>query len=151
MLDRPDEAAGSVLSMAKSYLALYRDPVVQRNVTKSEFRIKDLMNFDDPVSQYIVTQPNDKARLRPLVRIMLNMVVRLLGLLQIDRKQKQASLNDYPDSRFPGRAGADNTKDFHPFRKPDIRPGMLSMLPETREQPGQGMEIAVTLAVSRRI
>jgi len=79
MMDRPEEEAGSVLSTAKSYLALYRDPVVARNVSKSEFRIKDLMNYDCPVSLYIVTQPNDKARLRPLVRIMVNMIIRLLA------------------------------------------------------------------------
>ena len=79
MLDRPEEEAGSVLSTAKSYLALYRDPVVRRNVSKSEFRIKDLMNFDQPVSLYIVTHPNDKARLRPLVRILINMIIRLLA------------------------------------------------------------------------
>ncbi|EHW7386085.1 type IV secretory system conjugative DNA transfer family protein [Escherichia coli] len=79
MMDRPEEEAGSVLSTAKSYLALYRDPVVARNVSKSEFRIKDLMHHDDPVSLYIVTQPNDKARLRPLVRVMVNMIVRLLA------------------------------------------------------------------------
>lgn len=78
MLDRPDEEAGSVLSTAKSYLALYRDPIVARNVSKSEFAIKDLMHHDNPISLYIVTQPNDKARLRPLVRVMVNMVVRLL-------------------------------------------------------------------------
>jgi type IV secretion system protein VirD4 len=79
MLDRPDEEAGSVLSTAKSYLALYRDPIVARNISKSEFRIKDLMHHNAPVSLYIVTQPNDKARLRPLVRIMVNMIVRLLA------------------------------------------------------------------------
>lgn len=79
MMDRPEEEAGSVLSTAKSYLALYRDPVVARNVSKSEFRIKDLMNHDDPISLYIVTQPNDKSRLRPLVRVMVNMIVRLLA------------------------------------------------------------------------
>lgn len=79
MMDRPEEEAGSVLSTAKSYLALYRDPVVARNVSKSQWRIKDLMNLDDPVSLYIVTQPVDKARLRPLVRILCNMIVRLLA------------------------------------------------------------------------
>ena len=79
MMDRPEEEAGSVLSTAKSYLSLYRDPVVARSVSKSEFRIKDLMHQDDPASLYIVTHPNDKARLRPLVRIMVNMVVRLLA------------------------------------------------------------------------
>lgn len=79
MLDRPDEEAGSVLSTAKSYLALYRDPIVARNVSKSEFRIRDLMHNDSAVSLYIVTQPNDKARLRPLVRVMVNMIIRLLA------------------------------------------------------------------------
>jgi type IV secretion system protein VirD4 len=79
MLDRPEEEAGSVLSTAKSYLALYRDPIVARNVSKSEFKIKDLMHHDGPVSLYIVTQPNDKARLRPLVRVMVNMTVRMLA------------------------------------------------------------------------
>lgn len=79
MMDRAEEEAGSVLSTAKSYLSLYRDPVVARNVSASEFKIKDLMNHDDPVSLYIVTQPNDKERLKPLVRVMLNMIVRLLA------------------------------------------------------------------------
>ena len=79
MLDRPDEEAGSVLSTAKSYLALYRDPIVARNVSKSDFKIKDLMHDDSPVSLYIMTQPIDKARLRPLVRVMVNMIVRLLA------------------------------------------------------------------------
>ena len=79
MMDRPEDEAGSVLSTAKSYLALYRDPVVAHNVSRSEFRIHDLMNFTSPVSLYIVTQPNDKTRLRPLVRVMMNMIVRLLA------------------------------------------------------------------------
>ncbi len=79
MLDRPEEEAGSVLSTAKSYLSLYRDPIVARNVSKSQFLIKDLMNHSSPVSLYIVTQPNDKARLRPLVRVMVNMIVRQLA------------------------------------------------------------------------
>jgi type IV secretion system protein VirD4 len=79
MMDRPDEEAGSVLSTTKSYLALYRDPVVARNVGKSDFQIRDLMHRDQPVSLYVVTQPNDKARLKPLVRVLLNMVVRLLA------------------------------------------------------------------------
>lgn len=79
MLDRPEEEAGSVLSTAKSYLSLYRDPLVAGNISRSDFCIKDLMHHDDPVSLYIVTHPNDKSRLRPLVRIMANMIVRTLA------------------------------------------------------------------------
>ncbi|MGL5291356.1 MAG: type IV secretory system conjugative DNA transfer family protein [Vibrionaceae bacterium] len=79
MMDRSREEASSVLSTAKSYLALYRDPVVAYNVSKSEFRIKDLMDHEAPVSLYIVTKPNDKGRLRPLVRVLTNMIIRLLA------------------------------------------------------------------------
>lgn len=79
MIDRPVEEAGSVLSTAKSYLALYRDPVVARNVADSGFRINDLMYLEKPVSLYIITQPVDKVRLKPLVRIMINMICRTLA------------------------------------------------------------------------
>jgi type IV secretion system protein VirD4 len=79
MLDRPPAEAGSVLSTAKTYLDLYRDPVVAANTSFSSFKIRDLMHNASPVSLYIVTQPNDKERLRPLVRIVVNMTVRLLA------------------------------------------------------------------------
>ena len=68
-----------VLSTAKSYLSLYRDPLVAKNISRSDFAIRDLMHNANPVSLYIVTQPNDKTRLRPLVRIMMNMIVRTLA------------------------------------------------------------------------
>jgi type IV secretion system protein VirD4 len=79
MIDRPATEAGSVLSTAKTFLDLYRDPTVAANTSRSDFRIRDLMHNADPVSLYIVTQPNDKERLRPLVRIVVNMIVRLLA------------------------------------------------------------------------
>jgi type IV secretion system protein VirD4 len=79
MIDRPQAEAGSVLSTAKSFLDLYRDPIVASNTNHSDFRIRDLMHNVDPVSLYIVTQPNDKERLRPLVRMVVNMIVRLLA------------------------------------------------------------------------
>jgi type IV secretion system protein VirD4 len=79
MLDRPEQEGGSVLSTAKSYLSLYRDPVVRRNVERSDFGIKDLMHHESAVSLYIVTQPNDKDRLKPLIRVVVNMIIRLLA------------------------------------------------------------------------
>lgn len=79
MLDRPEEEAGSVLSTAKSYLSLYRDPIVANNISGSDFCIQDLMHHRQPVSLYIVSHPNDKSRLRPLMRILINMIVRKLA------------------------------------------------------------------------
>lgn len=77
--DRPEEEAGSVLSTVKSNLSLFRDPIVTNNTAKGDFKIRDIMNCKDPVSVYVVTQPNDKARLKPLIRIFVNMTVRLLA------------------------------------------------------------------------
>jgi type IV secretion system protein VirD4 len=76
-LNRPEEEAGSVLSTALSYLTIYRDPVVAENVSRSDFRIRDLMHSDQPVTLYIVTEPVDKTRLQPLVRVLVNMIVRI--------------------------------------------------------------------------
>lgn len=78
MIDRPEEEYGSVLSTAKSFLAIYRDPVVARSVGASEFRIGDLMHNDNPVSLYVVTTPDDKTRLKPLVRLLIAMTLRRL-------------------------------------------------------------------------
>jgi type IV secretion system protein VirD4 len=76
-LNRPEEEAGSVLSTTLSYLTIYRDPVVANNVSRSDFRIRDLMQSEEPVTLYIVTEPVDKQRLQPLVRVLVNMIVRL--------------------------------------------------------------------------
>ena len=76
-LNRPEEEAGSVLSTALSYLTIYRDPVVAANVSRSDFCIRDLMQSEEPVTLYIVTEPVDKQRLQPLVRVLVNMIVRL--------------------------------------------------------------------------
>ena len=77
--DRPEEEAGTVLSTVKSNLSLYRDPIVTENTSRADFKIRDIMNCNQPVSVYVVTQPNDKSRLKPLIRIFVNMTVRLLA------------------------------------------------------------------------
>jgi type IV secretion system protein VirD4 len=79
MLNMAANQASGVLSTTRNFLSLYRDPTVARNTNRSDFRIRDLMHHNNPVSLYIVTQPVDKDRLRPLVRIMVNMIVRLLA------------------------------------------------------------------------
>ena len=127
MMDRPEEEAGSVLSTAKSYLALYRDPVVARNVGTSNFRITDLMNHDKPVSLYIVTQPTDKARLRPLVRIMLNMIVRLLA----DKMEFERVLAGMPWwRRLLARIGFEQIATSYVRSKKNYKHRLLGMIDE---------------------
>lgn len=77
MKDRPDEEAGSVLSTATSFLSLYTDPVVAENTSASDFRIRQIMNSDKPVSLYLVTEPTDKDRLSPLVKLFISLILTL--------------------------------------------------------------------------
>ncbi|QDQ29339.1 conjugal transfer protein TraG [Chitinimonas arctica] len=76
MLNKAEEEMSSVLSTAVSFLTLYRDPIVARNTSRSEFRISDLMNDEQPVSLYLVVPPSDKDRLKPLIRLMITQIVR---------------------------------------------------------------------------
>lgn len=76
MLNTASEEQSSALSSAISYLTLYRDPVVARNTARSDFKVRDLMNDDKAVSLYLVVPPSDKERLRPLIRLLINQVVR---------------------------------------------------------------------------
>jgi type IV secretion system protein VirD4 len=76
MLNKADQEQSGVLSTAVSYLTLYRDPIVARNTSTCDFRIRDLMNRERPVSLYLVVPPSDKDRLRPLIRLLINQIVR---------------------------------------------------------------------------
>lgn len=76
MLNKAEEERSGVISTAISFLTLFRDPVVARNTAVCDFQISDLMHHDQPVSLYLVVPPSDKDRLRPLIRLVINQVMR---------------------------------------------------------------------------
>lgn len=76
MLNKAAEEQSGVLSTAIAFLTLFRDPIVARNTSASHFKVSDLMNQDRPVSLYLVVPPSDKDRLRPLIRLLINQIVR---------------------------------------------------------------------------
>ena len=78
MLNKSSNEKSGVLSTAMSFLTLYRDPIVAKNTEVSDFRITDLMNYEKPVSLYLVVPPSDKDRLKPLIRLIINQAVRTL-------------------------------------------------------------------------
>jgi type IV secretion system protein VirD4 len=78
MLDKEEKDFGGVLSTAKTALTLYSDPLVAMNTSASDFTISDLVNYERPVSLYLVVPPSDKIRLRPLIRLMFTMTVNRL-------------------------------------------------------------------------
>jgi type IV secretion system protein VirD4 len=78
MLSKADNELSGVVNTATSNLALYKDPVVAQNISRCDFRLNDLMNYEVPVNLNLVISPADIDRLRPLLRIF---VAQLLGRL----------------------------------------------------------------------
>ena len=76
MLNKTENEASGVVSTALTNLALYRVPVVALNTSSCDFRITDLMNHEKPVNLYLVVSPADIDRIRPLLRLMVDMIVR---------------------------------------------------------------------------
>lgn len=75
-LNKASNEASGVLSTSLSFLTLYRDPIVAENTRYSDFTIESLMQT--PTSLYLVVPPSDKDRLKPLLRLVINQVVRRL-------------------------------------------------------------------------
>lgn len=78
MLNKAGPELSGVVSTAVANMSLYRDPIVNLATSECDFTIADLMNSESPVSLYIVIRPSDIDRLRPLVRLILNIVLRRL-------------------------------------------------------------------------
>jgi type IV secretion system protein VirD4 len=78
MLNKSEEERSGVLSTALGFLGLYADPIVARNTSSSDFRIRDLMQAEHPMSLYIVVPDSDRLRLKPLIRMMMTMITQRL-------------------------------------------------------------------------
>ena len=78
MLKKEEREMTSVASTAISYVTLYRDPVITRNTSRSDWTIRDLMHGDTPASAYLVVRPADADRLRPMMRLIATQIVRQL-------------------------------------------------------------------------
>lgn len=75
----PARELGSIISTANNALQLYRDPIVGENTARSDFKIADLMDHDRPVSLYFISTLKTSARLKPLTRLLVTMIVTTLA------------------------------------------------------------------------
>ncbi|MDP3461000.1 MAG: IncP-type conjugal transfer protein TraG, partial [Hyphomonas sp.] len=78
LLNKSENEKSSVISTAVSFLGLYRDPVIQRATSVSDWRTEDLLPGARPVSLYLVVPPSDLSRTKPLIRLILNQIARRL-------------------------------------------------------------------------
>jgi type IV secretion system protein VirD4 len=96
LLSKSDNERAGVFSTVMSFLSLYRDPIVAANTEYSEFKISDLVNHERPVSLYLVVPMASRDRLRPLIRLMLNQIVRTLTTTLAYRNGRAVSANRHP-------------------------------------------------------
>jgi type IV secretion system protein VirD4 len=78
LLNKTDNERSGVVSTAMTLLGLYRDPIIARMTSGSDWRIADLLGAERPVSLYLGVPPSDISRTRPLVRLILNQIGRRL-------------------------------------------------------------------------
>lgn len=76
MLNKDEKEASGVLSTAVVNLALYRDPIVAMNVSRSDFKLDDLMNAENPLNLYLAVSPSNIDRLKPILRLLTDMIIR---------------------------------------------------------------------------
>jgi len=94
LINTPDRERGSIISTAEAFFEIYKDPIVQQNTTRSDFKIRDLMDNDSPVSLYVSVEPRDLIRLTPLLRILMTQII--LGLtenMEFDSEGEQVRRN----------------------------------------------------------
>jgi type IV secretion system protein VirD4 len=88
--NKPEGERGSTLSTVKSYLDLYRDPTVARNTEKSDFSFEDLMYAERGATLYLINNPNNMERIRPLMRLIVNMLMTTFtGSVEFDERGQQ--------------------------------------------------------------
>ena len=78
LLDMADAERSGVISTALGYLALYRDPILARATDASDFSIEDFVTGARAQSLYLVIPPEEMSRLKGLVRLVLNQVLKRL-------------------------------------------------------------------------
>jgi type IV secretion system protein VirD4 len=91
LLNKSENERSGVLSTAMSFLGLYRDPVVATVTRRCDWRIRDLVEAERPMTLYLVVPPSDISRTKPLVRLILNQIGRRLTE-ELDSKRRRHRL-----------------------------------------------------------
>src|SRR5271154_4861001 len=107
-LNRVDREASSIQSSIVTPMTVYDDPIVQKMVSRSDFTIRDLVYGTQPMSLYFKVPQPDRERLRPLVRLMLQLIFnRLMERLDPNRHHLLLMLDEFPElKKIPSLAGA---------------------------------------------
>ena len=72
MLNGAEQTRASIMQTAQTALALYQNPMIQKNTAVSDFTVRDLLNPAQTVSMYLCMEFDDMVTLKPLSRLFIN-------------------------------------------------------------------------------
>lgn len=88
MLNGAEQTRASIMQTAQTALALYQNPVVQKNTAVSDFTVRDLLNPAQAVSLYLCMEVDDVATVKPLSRLFINTILsKLIRNMKFDVNQ----------------------------------------------------------------
>lgn len=112
-LNRADREGSSVQSSIVTPMAIYDDPIVQKTIRRSDFRIRDLVYGEKPMSLYfkVPPTPRDRNQLRPLVRLFIDLIFnQLLAEKDANRHHLLLMLDEFAElKQMPNIATALST------------------------------------------
>lgn len=90
MYNGAEQTRASIMQTAQTSMAVYQDPLVKKNTAVSDFSLRDLLDPSGEVSLYLVLQPNDIDKLRPVLRLFVNtMLSKLVRDMKFDTKAEK--------------------------------------------------------------
>lgn len=92
------EERSSIISTAQKPLALYRDPIVARNTSQSDFQLNDLQNLSRAVSLYLIVPTDQRERIKPLVRLLMTQFIHKTQSTTLNKKHELACIwDEFPE------------------------------------------------------
>lgn len=78
MLNGAEQTRASIMQTAQTAMALYQNPIVQKNTAVSDFCIQDLLSPKHTVSLYLCMGTDELDTLKPLSRLLINTILKKL-------------------------------------------------------------------------
>lgn len=92
MLNGAEQTRASIMQTAQTAMALYQNPIVQKNTAVSDFTIRDLLDPAGAVSMYLCMEVDDVATVKPLSRLFINTILsKLIRNMKFDVNQSAKS------------------------------------------------------------
>lgn len=118
MKNRDAKEEASVLSTAMEAFTIYRDPLISKHTSKSDFVVKDLLDPNQAVSLYLATSPDDLQTLAPLIRLLITLILNKNMEEMKFKKKSKVSIFKKIKEKFNKLVFEENTSETKINKKP---------------------------------